>query len=64
MNEWEKPRIEAGFQRQTVKASSQEAEQIQNLLLHALVFVAAGCNRNASEETNTAVKDKKEQFGL
>lgn len=60
MNEREKPRAEVGFQRQTVKPSSQETEQIQSLLLRVLVFLAAGCNRNASEETNPAVKGRKE----
>ena len=64
MNERGKPRVEAGFQRQTVKPSSQETEQIQSLLLHALVFLAAGCNRNASEETNPVINGRKEQFGL
>lgn len=64
MNERGKPRVEAGLQRQTVKPSSQETDQIQSVLLHAFIFLAAGCNSNASEETNLAVKGRKEQFGL
>lgn len=57
MNERGKPRIEIG-------SNSQETEHIQSLHLHALVCLAGGWNRNASEETNLAIKGRKEQFGL
>lgn len=36
-----KPRVEGGFQRQTVNPSSQETEQMQRLLLLALAFLDA-----------------------
>lgn len=39
-------------------------EQVQSQFPPAPVFLIAGCNRNASEETDPDIQDRKEHFGL